>query len=250
MMTTSNPALRDDTFSGFGRFSDNTESMTVQGTVIKTAILLLLALLTAGWTWNMFFKAQEITPSISLWMLVGVFGGLIAALVTSFKKEWAPVTAPLYALLEGLFIGGLSATMEVSFPGIVIQAVALTFGTLGAMLCVYQSGLIRMTDTFRMVLVSATGGIALIYFASIALSFFNIQIPFIFGNGVGGIAFSLFVVIIAALNFVVDFDFIENGARNNVPKYMEWYGAFALMVTLVWLYIEFMRLLSKLRSRD
>jgi uncharacterized YccA/Bax inhibitor family protein len=187
--------------------------------------------------------------AVSGWMMLGGIGGFITALVTIFKKEWAAITAPIYAALQGLLIGGLSATLEASFPGIVIQAAGLTFGTLFAMLFAYQTGLIRATDKFKMGVVAATGGIAIVYLVMMVLSFFGVQPSFMYSSSWLSIGISLFVVIVAALNFIIDFDVIEQGARLSVPKYMEWYGAFALMVTLVWLYIEFLRLLAKLRNR-
>ena len=170
-------------------------------------------------------------------------------MITAFKKTWSPVTAPIYALLEGLFLGALSSMMEQRFPGIVIQAVGLTFGTLFALLFAYKSGLIRATENFKLGIVAATGGIMLVYMATIVLGFFGIGIPYIHGSGTVGILFSLFVVVIAALNLVLDFDFIETGAKMGAPKYMEWYGAFGLVVTLIWLYLEMLRLLAKLASR-
>ncbi|MEO8353673.1 MAG: Bax inhibitor-1/YccA family protein, partial [Chthoniobacteraceae bacterium] len=157
--------------------------------------------------------------------------------------------APAYALVEGVFLGGISAIYEAQFGGIVFQAVLMTFGTLFALLAAYQTGLIKATENFKLGIVAATGGIFMVYIASIVLGFFGIQIPGIFGNGTVGILFSVVVVIIAALNLVLDFDFIEQGAEVGAPKYLEWYGAFGLMVTLVWLYLEILRLLSKLRSR-
>jgi len=184
------------------------------------------------------------------YILGGAIGGLVFAIATIFKKEWAPVTAPMYALTEGFFLGAISAIFEHRFPGIVMQAVMLTFGTLFALLFAYRSGLIKATENFKLGVVAATGGIALVYLASIVLSFFDIRVPFIHESGVIGIGFSLFVVVIAALNLVLDFDFIESGVEQKAPKYMEWYGAFGLMVTLVWLYVEFLRLLSKLQSRN
>ena len=177
-------------------------------------------------------------------------GGFVAALVTVFKKEWAPVTAPLYALVEGFFLGAISAMYNFMYEGIVLQAVMLTFGTLFALLFAYRSGLIKATENFKLGVVAATGGIALVYLATIVLGFFGVSIPLIHESGLVGIGFSLFVVVIAALNLVLDFDFIETGVEQGAPKYMEWYGAFGLMVTLVWLYIEFLRLLSKLQSRN
>ena len=182
------------------------------------------------------------------YMMGGLFIGFILAMITIFKKEWSPVTSPVYALCEGVFLGGLSALMELQYPGIVIQAVGLTFGTLFCLLAVYKSGLIKVTDNFRMGIVAATGGICLVYFASIVLSFFGAGIPFIHDSGPLGIGFSLFVVVIAALNLVLDFDFIEKAAEQGAPRYMEWFAAFGLMVTLVWLYIEILRLLAKLRG--
>jgi uncharacterized YccA/Bax inhibitor family protein len=181
--------------------------------------------------------------------MVGAFGGFIAAMVTVFKKEWSPVTAPIYALLEGLFLGAFSATMELRFPGIAIEAVALTFGTCLCMLAAYRAGLIRATQRFTLGVVAATGGIALVYFASIILGMFNMQVPGIFGSGPIGIIFSLVVCGMAALNLILDFSFIEEGAQRGAPKYMEWYSAFGLMVTLIWLYLEIVRLLGKLNSR-
>ncbi len=180
--------------------------------------------------------------------MIGAFGGFIVAMVTIFKKEWSPITAPIYALLEGLFLGALSAMLEMRFPGIAIESVALTFGTCFCMLLAYRSGLIRPTQRFVMGIVAATGGIAMVYFASMILGFFHVQIPGIFGSGPIGILFSLAVVIVAALNLILDFAVIEEGAQRGAPKYMEWYSAFGLMVTLVWLYLEIIRLLSKLRD--
>ncbi|MGA8165437.1 MAG: Bax inhibitor-1/YccA family protein, partial [Waddliaceae bacterium] len=205
--------------------------------------------ITAGWTWMKFFQSGSDPASVTGWMMLGLIGGFIFAMVTIFKQEWAPVTASLYALCEGFFIGGVSSLFEAKYPGITIQAAALTFGTLLSMLVAYRSGAIRATEGFKLGVVAATGGIALFYFIAIILSFFGIPVSIIYEGGVLGIAFSLFVVAIAALNLVIDFDLIEQGARRGAPKYMEWYGSFALMVTLIWLYIEFLRLLSKARSR-
>lgn len=247
-MRSSNPALRN-AFSGLSYVAGETQTMTVQGTVAKTGLMLLMVLLTAGFTWTQFYQSGGQPGAISGWMTIGIFGGFITAMVTIFKKEWCTITAPIYALFQGLFIGGISAIFETQFPGIVIQAVGLTFGTLAAMLFAYQSGLVRATEKFKLGVMAATGGIALVYFFTLILGFFGVSIPFVHGGGIVGIGFSLFVVVIAALNFVIDFDFIEQGAKKGAPKYMEWYGAFALMVTLIWLYIEFLRLLSKLRQR-
>lgn len=248
-MRSSNPTLPANTFTNLRMQADRAEAMTVQGTVTKTAMLLLLALLSAGWTWMKFYKAGGNVAAVSTWMWVGVIGGLVFALITAFKKEWAPISAPIYAVLEGLFLGGISATLEASFPGIVIQAVGLTFGTLFSMLLVYQTGLVKASENFKLGVMAATGGIAVFYLVMFVLSFWGVGTSLMYGNSWLSIGISLFVVVVAALNFIIDFDFIEQGARMDVPKYMEWYGAFALMVTLVWLYIEFLRLLSNLRSR-
>jgi uncharacterized YccA/Bax inhibitor family protein len=222
--------------------------MTIDGTVNKTGFLLLLALASAYFVWRIFF-ADRNPAAVIPWMWGGAIGGLIFAIVTSFKREWAPVTAPVYALLEGLFLGAISAVFEARYPGIVIQAVALTFGVAVALLIAYKSRLIQATQNFRLGVIAATGGIFLVYLISFILSFFGIRIGFIHEGGLFGILFSLFVVIVAALNLVLDFDFIEQGAERGAPKHMEWYAAFGLMVTLVWLYVEILRLLAKLRDR-
>jgi uncharacterized YccA/Bax inhibitor family protein len=245
MMRSGNPVLNDKTFT---RHVDLTgeDCMTIMGTVHKTAFLLVLLVITASATWGMVFAREA---SVFGFMIGGAIGGLIFALITIFKPTWAPVTAPIYAALEGLFIGALSAFAESQFPGIVLQAVGLTFGTLFALLGAYRSGLIKATENFKLGVCAATGGICLVYMVSIVLRMFGSEIPLIHEAGWVGIGFSAFVVVIAALNLVLDFDFIENGADQGAPKYMEWLGAFGLMVTLVWLYIEILHLLMKLRSR-
>jgi uncharacterized YccA/Bax inhibitor family protein len=248
-MRTANPALGDNTFSGLGRVARAEEAMSIQGTTNKALLLLLCVFITAAWAWSIFFKSGNPAAVMPL-VLVGAIGGLILALVTIFKPVWAGVTAPIYALLEGLVIGGVSSIAEAQFPGIVIQAVGLTFGTCLALLLAYKSGLIRASEGFKKGIVAATGGIALFYIISLLLGLFGVRIPLVFGAGPVGIIFSLIVVTIAALNLVLDFDFIEQGSRQGAPKYMEWYGAFGLMVTLIWLYLEILRLLMKLRSRE
>ncbi|HEY7817633.1 MAG TPA: Bax inhibitor-1/YccA family protein [Vicinamibacteria bacterium] len=246
-MRTANPTLNEKVFTAFGRTRAE-DAMSIQGTVNKTAILLALALLTAGWTWNLFTSSGN-PEAVAPWLIGGAIGGFVVALVTTFKQTWAPFTAPVYALLEGLVLGGLSAMFEASYPGIAFQAVGLTAATLAALLLAYKSGLIRATPAFKKGVIAATGGIFLLYLASMVLGFFGIQIPGIFESGMVGILFSAFVVTIAALNLVLDFDLIERGAAQGAPKYMEWYGAFALLVTLIWLYIEILRLLAKTRRR-
>ena len=254
-MPTANPALNAKTFdqrttsgTALPRTAALSGAMTIQGTVNKTLLMLALLLLPAAWVWRQYF-ATGTPQTIMPWLYVGLFGGLIVALVTIFKRQWSPVTAPLYSVLEGLALGGISAFFEAQFPGIVIQAVALTFGTLLCLLLVYKSRLIKVTARFRLGVVAATGGIAIIYVITIVLGFFGIHMPYIHDSGIIGIGFSLFVVTIAALNLVLDFDFIENGAASSAPKFMEWYAAFGLMVTLIWLYLEILRLLSKIGSR-
>jgi uncharacterized YccA/Bax inhibitor family protein len=170
--------------------------------------------------------------------------------VTSFKKDWSPVTSPLYAICEGLFIGGFSSILEARFPGIVLQAVMLTFGTLAALLGAYKTGLIVASDKFKRGVIAATGGIMIVYLATMILGLFHVQVPFIYGSSAMSIGFSVVVVIIAALNLVIDFDFIEQGTECGAPKYLEWYAAFGLLVTLVWLYLEILRLLAKMNRRE
>jgi len=244
---TGNPALNQNTFTDLQSTREG-EAMTIQGTVNKTSILLLLAIVAASFTWRMYFTGEA--TALMPWTFGGAFAGLIIGLITTFKKEWSPVTAPLYAVCEGLFIGGFSSILEARYPGIVLQAVMLTFGTLAALLGAYKTGLIVASDKFKRGIVAATGGIALVYVATLILGFFHVQVPFIYGSSPISIGFSIVVVIIAALNLVIDFDFIEQGAECGAPKYLEWYAAFGLLVTLVWLYLEILRLLSKLSRKD
>lgn len=253
-MRSGNPALKDSTFLDLGSGSVVTRdgaTMTLNGTVNKTGFLLLLTVLTAAFAWSQALTPQgELAPGFGVYVWGGLLGGFAIAMVTVFKKTWAPVTAPLYALVEGFFLGAISAMYNHLYEGIVLQAVMLTFGTLFALLMAYRSGLIKATENFKLGVVAATGGIMLVYLATIVLRMFGKDIPLIHESGLIGIGFSLFVIVIAALNLVLDFDFIETGVEQRAPKYMEWYGAFGLMVTLVWLYIEFLRLLSKLQSRN
>jgi len=219
--------------------------MTLPGVTHRSILLLLLVAGTAAGVWA---YADSHPSAIYPTMMIGALGGFVVAMVTSFKRDWAAVTSPIYAVLEGLFIGGISLVMEQRFPGLVLQAVLLTFGVMFALLAAYQSRIIRPSETFKSVIVGATFGIVIVYLVSMVLQlFFHTEIPLINGSGPIGIAFSLVVVGIAALNLVLDFDFIENGVAAGAPKWMEWYAAFALTVTLVWLYIEILRLLSKMR---
>ncbi|MCA9808935.1 MAG: Bax inhibitor-1/YccA family protein [Candidatus Dadabacteria bacterium] len=246
MIKSSNPALGEKTFQNLQPALAAEGRMTINGTINKTLILLVLALVPAAWVWDKFYKGGA--EAVSSWIMVAVIAGLVVAMATIFKKTWAPFTAPLYAVIEGVVIGGISAIAEAQFQGIVFQAAALTFGTLLALLVAYRTRVIKVTERFRLGVVAATGGIFVVYLISIVLGFFGINVPFIHSGGTIGILFSLFVVVIAALNLVLDFDFIERGSAEGAPKYMEWYGAFGLIVTLIWLYIEFLRLLTKLRQ--
>jgi len=233
-----NPALSDATFKSLPRVAG--DAMTLQGTVNKTGLALLVVVAAAAITWN---------TGNPLLTWGGVIGGLVLGLVTAFKKEWAPYTTLPYAFLEGLFLGGVSRIYEQKFQGIVPLAVGITLGVLAALLAAYSSRLIRVSENFRLGVVAATGGIAIFYVVSMVLGFFGIRIPYIHESGPIGIIFSLVVVAIASMNLVLDFDFIERGSAVGAPKYMEWYGAFGLLVTLVWLYLEILRLLSKIMGK-
>lgn len=253
-MRSGNPAFNSAVLDQFAtERSTASQTMTIQGTATKTLILLGLCVGSACFTWTMVWNAMEgSAPASGIypWLMGGAIGGLVMGLATSFVPSWAPVTAPLYALAEGLFLGGLSALLEVKYPGIALQGVSATFGTLFALMMAYQAGLVRATERFKAGILAATGGIAVVYLVGFVLSFFGMSIPYIHTPSPIGIGFSVFVVIIAALNLVIDFDFIESAAAQGAPKSMEWYGAYGLMVTLVWLYIEVLRLLQKINSRD
>ncbi|HET6554993.1 MAG TPA: Bax inhibitor-1/YccA family protein [Dyella sp.] len=242
-MKSGNPALKSTTFDNLA-VSDN--PMTLPGTINRTAMLLAIVLIGAVWVWRLYFATHQ-TEAIAPYLLVGSVGGLVMALVTMFKKTLSPYTAPAYALLEGFAIGGISALYEARQPGIALQAVGLTFGVLACMLAAYRLQIIKVTERFKLGIVAATGGIALLYLVDLVLMFFGHPVPMIHEGGTAGILFSLFVVCIAALNLVLDFDFIEKGVAQRSPKYMEWYSAFGLVVTLVWLYLEIIRMLGKRR---
>jgi uncharacterized YccA/Bax inhibitor family protein len=244
MMRTSNPTLSPATFEQ--PLAAGEQRMTIQGAVNKTALLLAIVALTAAFAWNRF--TQNPAQAMPL-VLIGSIGGLVVAFITTFEKRWSAVTAPIYAVLEGLAIGAISAMFETQFHGIVLQAAMLTFGTLFALLAAYRSGWIRATEKFKLGVVAATGGIFLMYLVGWVLSLFHVNMSFLYGNGMLSIGISVFVVVIAALNLVLDFDMIEQGAQLGAPKYLEWYAGFSLLVTLVWLYIEILRLLAKLNSR-
>ncbi len=249
----SNPVLKENVFSRDYRSS--AEVMTINGTMNKTALMLLIVIAAAIFTWNKFFEAVTTNPeaasaAVMPWVIVGGIGGLIAALITAFRPKSAGISAPIYAVFEGLLLGGLSAVFESMYGGIVMRAVLLTLAVFFAMLFLYRSGIIKVTEKLKMGIFAATAGIAVVYLVSFIGSFFGMQMSFLYGNSNLSIGISLFIVAIAALNLVLDFSFIEEAAGAGAPKYMEWYGAFGLMVTLIWLYLEILRLLSKLASRD
>lgn len=243
-MRSGNPVLKADTFTQYGA-RHHGDTMTIDGTVNKSFLLLVLLSLVAAFSWSLTTSEYA---GIALILAIGsVIAGLVVALITVFKKEWSAVTAPLYAIFEGVFLGAISAVFNAMYPGIVIQAVLLTFGVFFGLLFLYKSKLIRATENFKLGVFAATIGIGFVYLISFVLSFFGHGFGFIHEGGTIGIIFSLFVVIIAALNLVLDFDFIEQGARERAPKFMEWFAAFGLLVTLVWLYLEILRLLAKMR---
>jgi len=245
---TSNPSLNDKTFAGLPRASVAGEAMTLQGTVNKSFLLLVVLLAAALWPWSQAVGSGNpaaVAPAI----LIGLLGGLALGLIISFKATLAPYLSIPYAACEGLAIGGISALLEKRYPGIAIQAVGLTFGVMAALLLAYTMGLIRVTQRFRAIVVGATGAIMLLYLASFVLGFFHVAVPFLQGASALSIGVSLVIVCVAALNLVLSFDLIYSGVAQSAPRYMEWYGAFGLLVTLVWLYMEILRLLSQVRQR-
>jgi len=246
MQRTSNPVLSKKTFVGL-QVAGETDVMTINGTVYKTALLLIILVISSVLPWNAFVASGE-RSSVLGYVSIGALGGFGVAILTVFKKNWAAFTSPIYAILEGFAVGGVSVLIEARFPGVVLQAVCLTFGTLFALLFLYRTGVIKATENFKLGVFAATSGIAILYFSTWILGMFDIHLSFIHEGGLWGILFSLFVVVIAALNLVLDFDFIESGCKNGAPKYMEWYAAFGLIVTLVWLYLEILRLLGKSRK--
>lgn len=224
--------------------------MTIKGTLYKFGFLFLMVMAGAAFAWNAFQQGKNVMP----WMIGAAIGGFIVALIIVFKPKWAPFLAPAYGLLEGVFVGAISAFFNYAFaesaPGIIMQAVGLTFGVVIAMFLLYNFRVIKATERFKSIVFTATAGIAIFYALAWILSFFGITMPLIHDSSLMGIGFSVFVVAIAALNLILDFDMIEQGSAMGAPKYMEWYGAFGLLVTIVWLYLEILRLLSKLTSRN
>jgi len=247
MIRSGNPALTANSFTNNVPYT-GAEYMTLEGAVTKTSILLVIAAMSAAGSW-MITASSGGALAFPL-TIVGALGGFVLSMVIIFKKTTAPFVAPIYAAVEGLFLGAISMVFDRYYPGIVIQAISLTFGVTAALLMAYISRVIKPTQNFRLGVVAATGGIALFYIVSLVLSLFGVMPHIHASSSPLSIGFSFFVVVIAALNLVLDFDFIENAAAAQTPKYMEWYAAFGLMVTLVWLYIEILHLLAKLRGRD
>ena len=245
LFRSNNPVLKEKAFAGA---IPTGETMTIQGTVNKTGMLLLLVVVAAAWTWGL---AHSETPDAAFpWMLGGIVGGFVTAIATVLKKNWAALTAPLYAIFEGFALGGISAMFEKSYPGIAIEAISLTFAVLFVLLLAYKFRIVRATRGFKLGIIVATGGIMVLYLVNLVMSLgFHRPMEFLYSATPLGIGISLVITIIAALNLILDFDLIERGAGMGAPKYMEWYGAFALMVTLIWLYLEILRLLSKTRRR-
>ena len=248
-----NPTLTDKIFNRSLELDAQLQgTMTVKGALNKFGFMMLMLFAGAAFNWHLLYEHKEST--MSMLMMVGIFGGLITGLAISFKPNWAPYLAPLYAILEGLFIGGISAVLNEAFakayPGLIMQAVGLTFGVAFAMFILYNFRVIKATERFKSVIMTATLGIAIFYLITLVLNFFGVNVSFMSDSSMLSIGISLFIVAIAALNLILDFDMIEQGAAHGAPKFMEWYGAFGLMVTIVWLYIEILKLLSKLASRD
>lgn len=247
-MRSSNPAMTGRIFEKAGVASAGSSAMTINGTINKIGIMLLLVIAAAAYTWNM-VMGEEAGRAGTLAM-VGAIGGFITALVTVFRPQSSAISAPIYTILEGLFLGAISAIINARYPGVAFQAVLLTMGTLFTMLFLYRSGRIRATPKFRRGVLMATGAVFFAYLISWIMSLLGMPVGFLHSSGPLGILINLAVIVIAALNLILDFDFIEKGSQMGAPKYMEWYGAFGLMVTLIWLYIEFLRLLSRFAGRD
>src|SRR5262245_7467178 len=244
-MATANPAANVSIYDRAGFAASVANVMTLQGTIFKTSVLLAILVAAGSVTWS---RTLDSPTTAYPFMLGGGIVGFIIAMVTIFKPTASPITAPLYAACQGLFLGAISAAYNAVYHGLVVQAIGLTLGVFAALLIIYSSRIIRATENFKIGVMAATGGVFLLYVAQIVLSFFGISIPFIHQSGWLGIGFSIAVVIIASLNLILDFDFIETGVQRGAPKYMEWYGGFSLLVTLVWMYLEILRLLAKLQS--
>lgn len=245
-----NPTLSQKIFSRSLSQSD-AGVMTVRGSIGKFGFLLFMVLAAASYTWYLYYNNQQQTMTTLMW--VGIIGGLISVLAICFKPTLAPYLSPAYGILEGFFLGAISAILNDAFseryPGLVMQAVGLTFGVALAMFLLYNFRVIKATEKFKSTIFAATAGIAIFYVITLLLRVFGVNIPFMYDSSLLGIGISLFIVAIAALNLIIDFDMIEKGAEMGAPKYMEWYGAFGLLVTMIWLYIEILKLLSRFAGR-
>lgn len=245
-----NPTLSEKTFGEHIQLPGaSLETMSIRGTLNKFGIMFLLLLASSAFTWKAFAEGKNINS----WIIGAAIGGLVVALIITFRPKLSPVLSPIYALVQGVLVGGISAIYNNAFeafaPNIVMQAVGITFGVVIAMFALYSSGVLKATKRFKAVVFTATAGIAVFYLLAFVLRFAGIQMPLIHESTTWGILFSVVVVVVAALNLIMDFDLIEKGAAGGAPKFMEWYGAFALMVTIIWLYIEILRLLGKLNKR-
>jgi uncharacterized YccA/Bax inhibitor family protein len=246
-MRSSNPAMTGKIFEKAATLSGGSSVMTINGTINKTGLMLLLVIAAAAYTWNMVMGASP--GRVGTLAMTGAIGGFVLALVTIFRPQSSGITAPIYAILEGLFLGAISAIINAQYPGVAFQAVLLTIGTLFTMLLLYRSGRIRATPRFRRGVMMATGAVFFAYLISWILALLGMPVGFMHSAGPMGILINLVIIVVAALNLIMDFDFIERGSQMGAPKFMEWYGAFGLMVTLIWLYLEFLRLLSRFASR-
>jgi uncharacterized YccA/Bax inhibitor family protein len=252
-MNSQNPFFKNKSFtqtSAVSRQADNdvidyNQTMTVSGTINKSFLMLILLIASAAITWSMTFSGYN--PIVLT--IGGAITGLILVLIASFKPQYSTFLAPGYAIFEGLFIGGISAIFEAMYPGIVIQAVGATFVTFIVCFALYKYEVVKVTEQFKSIVIASTLAIATYYVISFLLSMFTSFQPVHHGNSWMSIGISVFVIVIAAMNLFLDFDQIEKGAQSKLPKYMEWFGAMGLMITLVWLYIEFLRLLSKISRK-
>ena len=248
-----NPTLTEKMFDkSTVVMAENQGVMSVRGAINKFGFLMLMVIAGAAYNWQLFQELKQSTMTIL--MMVGAIGGFVIALGITFKPNWAAYLAPAYGLLQGLFIGGISAIMnklfEAKYPGLVMQAVGLTFGVALAMFLLYNFRIIKATEKFKSVIIASTLGIGIFYLITMVLNMVGVNVSFMHDSSLLSSGISLFVVGIAAMNLILDFDMIEQGAERGAPKFMEWYGAFGLLVTIVWLYIEMLKLLSKLGSRD
>lgn len=249
MFNSSNPVFGRNIFQTTAKDLNVSNTMTVKGTMGKAMLMLILVVIGASYTWKMFYALQTSNAAMG-WMIGGAIGAFITALIISFSPKTAGWLSPIYAILEGLFLGAISAYFESIYQGIVVNAVGLTLAVAFLLFFIYRTGIIKVTNKLRVGIFAATGGIALFYLITWIISMFGGNVSFMMNSSLLSIGISIFIVIIAALNLLLDFDFIQQGEQAGAPKYMEWYGAFGLMVTLVWLYLEILKLLAKLSRRE